>query len=706
MINFDKSSDSLRDIIRQNLGLTPLDNKLIHLLISMQNAPKFTWEAQVILYFYFSKLNEGSTRIPLDADKLCNEWCNKWESRRTLKEDTSDTESIDKDSLLNVLHKGVKDILSGAYKDIICYSPSRLMCRFKMTDGDDSERSGLTGDNQRQEEETRDEAIQPMVIERDKDGLLYIYAIKYYEAKCLIQSQFNTVFRGSGLEAEKDKLKTLTSVLGSKTHALTEAQEKVILRGLNDNLIITGGPGTGKTTVICYLLWMLLKEHPDYCDHWNICLAAPSGKASDRMRESIVECLTHFDKDKMNQNEQREQYQKIFDKLSHLESHTLHHLLKYNPKDNRFTYNRSHRFSAHSIFIIDEASMIDIDLFAKFLEALPDDKSEYRLYILGDPDQLPSVDAGAVLGEVMASTPDFAVQLTESHRFKDSSEIGMLAKEISKKCANHKTFETSVHELKWEKERCYYYDLSSCRPLDKSKKEQRKAMENALKSLIGRWCDMFYSDLLELANRVDPTCVISKQVESLNKLWDVVERARILCAEKRGSTGIQPLNEMIRTQLLSKLDKSNPELHSKFFTGQMLMLTRNQEMLKLYNGDSGIVLGERDTGRKYLLLKKSSVEKATGVSVPYTLYPLYLLPEDALESAFAMTIHKAQGSGYDNIMMFLPECSGHPLLNNQIVYTGVTRTKNGSLTIVSNADAFAEACETVIERDTGIEIGM
>ena len=129
------------------------------------------------------------------------------------------------------------------------------------------------------------------------------------------------------------------------------------------------------------------------------------------------------------------------------------------------------------------------------------------------------------------------------------------------------------------------------------------------------------------------------------------------------------------------------------FDGQLMILTKNQSYFDLYNGDSGVVVN-CDT-RPMLMIKRKG---------NFVFYPLSLLPSDSIETAFAITIHKSQGSGYPNIMMFLPTRKGHPLLNRQILYTGVTRTKKESLTIIATPETFKAACETVIERDTGIEL--
>ncbi|MBQ1926862.1 MAG: AAA family ATPase, partial [Proteobacteria bacterium] len=294
----------------------------------------------------------------------------------------------------------------------------------------------------------------------------------------------------------------------------------------------------------------------------------------------------------------------------------------------------------------DEASMIDIDLFARFMEALPE--KNFRLFILGDPDQLPSVEAGAVLGE-MLKTGDYAVKLNESHRFNMNSEIGKLSIAIQ----HTKDPNTSM---------CDHWPTDHTKPLfhtlqtpdfnqDKSDiinyttlPDDKKSAENALEKLVKAWTDQFYikPQFIDRARKTfvrtsnDITEIVDENGqpvsrETLDEFWKVTESARILSAERKGITGVQELNALVRKCL-------NIKTSEPFFVGQLLMLTENQSNLKLYNGDCGIVLGEKGSGRLHLMLKKARTQTShndnhtdhtieTDHTIDYVTYPLSVLPQ-------------------------------------------------------------------------------
>ena len=669
-------------ILRSLGGIAPIHGRIHKLLCEME--PRLSLPAQKVLYIYFSLLEDGNTRLALNTDEALKKWLTKYRSLLNLysaeqSECLIDFQNAEND-FSDILASGIHDILTQNYK--------------------------IFEDRDPDAQTHKPEATAPFVrVTDEKKQIKYLYATRYFDAKCIIERRAKTLFPTYATQITESDIHTCEQTFTQDlkdVFSLEKSQIEAILRGQNENLIITGGPGTGKTTVITFLLWKLLKAHPDMLT-WEIKLAAPSGKAADRMRESLLKTLQKF--------KPTPKTQPIYDKLYNLESYTLHRLLSYNPVKNKFNYNEETPFPQNYIFVIDEASMIDIDLFARFMEALPKTQNTYRLFILGDPDQLPSVEAGAVLGE-MLETSNCAAKLTESKRFKPTSKIGKLSIAIQKaKIHNHwpEDHEKPLY-LPCEgnipkfdpntSDSIYYLTLN----------DNDTRANDELSYLIQRWTDTFYiqnnfiKDVQQIYISRDQNKIVDAQgypTNKLDKIWKVTEHARILSAERKTTTGVENLNALVRKHL--GIQSSAP-----FFVGQLLMLTENQATLKLYNGDCGIVLGEKDSGRLYLLLKKSKTTKTenTAHADDYVVYPLSMLPQNALESAFAITIHKSQGSGYNNIMMFLPRKKGHPLLNNQMIYTGVTRTEEKSLTIVTTQEAFEAGCQTVIERDTGIDISI
>jgi exodeoxyribonuclease V alpha subunit len=367
--------------------------------------------------------------------------------------------------------------------------------------------------------------------------------------------------------------------------------------------------------------------------------------------------------------------------------------------------------------------MIDIEMFAALLEAIPEGA---RLFILGDPFQLPSVDSGAVLGEILKvqSGKDFSVKLNESNRFDDRSNIGKLAAEIKEvaeskdnnKFVPHKFVSGDASSDIDEtgnaatfKDKVFYRKLETDNnPL--TKKEEDKRIE----SFIAEWSRDF-AKLPELAEQIHPQRTGTEaddpdhsETTRRNQIWQLSLTKRILCAERRGLRGIENINKKVCSKIKSlwrAKKKSQGETvqwdDSGYFPGQLLIITRNQEMFKLYNGDTGIVVFDGNT--PCLMLKKAPPQGSERTRDDFVFYPLSVLPEDSIATAFAITIHKSQGSEYKHVTMFLPTKIGHPLLTNQIIYTGITRAKE-SVTIIAGDETFKAAVTTVSERDTGISL--
>ncbi|MCQ2107363.1 MAG: AAA family ATPase [Fibrobacter sp.] len=700
--NFNEFYDALKDL----RGINSIDKHLLNLLFEIQ--PDMDLPTQKFLALCFSLLGDGNTRLPLDENLFNEMWIRKWQGLVQLNISTSETEVSESDfpkaeDFGNIVTAGATQLLNMDFPEI-------------------------TENRSCNEPLDTDEYSKPFIITTGE--IPYLYFAKHFNAKCYIEKAAAQLFKNGSIPSDESiqeciqEISKIRKPIKGKPFLINNQQATAILRGLTENLIITGGPGTGKTTVVLYILWKLLQSNSEMLD-WTIYLAAPSGKAADRMRESLSDGLSAIE----DSFKESESGARIFKKLKDLESSTIHRLLKFSREKGDFHYNKDEQFSKNSIFVIDEASMIDIEMFAALLQAIPEGA---RIFILGDPYQLPSVDSGAVLGEILKaknSTRNFTVKLEISNRFTDDSLIGRLAHEIKTVAETKDELKFRPHNfllhpsLSTEGDTMSYASTSNVKTKDlvsyyrlepeSEIKTPKKLEEKRVEKIVNDWVQNF-KRLSELAEKIHPN-VTTGETEIRDELWELSLTQRMLSAERRGARGVENLNKKACSKLRSLWKKSHQENDSQsagtlttqaiqdsgYFPGQFLIITQNQEMYKLYNGDTGIVVFDEHT--PYLMLKKAPPQDSNIVRDNYVFYPLAVLPEDAIESAFAITIHKSQGSEYKHVTMFLPKQKGHPLLTNQILYTGVTRAKE-SVTIIASPETFKAACCTVTERETGIEL--
>ena len=617
----DKSNENLMNALVDCGAVTPLQRRL------MDAIPTFCTDAGPELFDLLALLlcrqNFGDTRIPLDSSKL--------EARllKTLENFDIACEPSYKESLQNA----AKKISDGGYEGIVGTSAHEHSF-FK----------------------------KPFTL---KDN--YLYPTKYFYSKLNVEQKVRELFvahapvKGA---AEKciESVASFTKDVNGNPVRLEAEQAEAIVRGVDENLIVTGGPGTGKTTVIFFLLRELYCEHPERLAY-PLYLAAPSGKAADRMKESIVNSMNLIG------SEEFENHLEIYNKIANAETYTIHRLLGYKPNENKFFHDEQNPFPENAVIVIDETSMVDISLFGAFLKAVP---KSVRLFLLGDADQLPPVDAGAVLGDLLGVKTDSTVKLTVSRRFDKNSQIGKLASLENAdtlfgfKDLNSWVLGSTVQMLGLPAENC------------------RGEVEN----LLTRWFENYLSDFVDAASQINPQKQCSPQdaeYENCQKVWKFCTQSKILSAERQGGIGTDFINQFMEHLVLEKCRGKR--------TCKMLMLVKNQKTFRLYNGDMCILCYDK-SGEGYLMFKKGN---------DFVFYPTYLFPKDVFELAYASTVHKAQGSEYNHVLMFLPTRMGHPLLNRQILYTGITRAKK-TVTIVAIPETFKAACETVIERDTGIEL--
>ena len=534
----------------------------------------------------------------------------------------------------------------------------------------------------------------------------YLYLRKYNHARKGIIKSIDRLFTGKNPSASIN-LEDIYNK-SDRFSGLSEKQEEAVKSGINNNLIITGGPGTGKTTVILFILYYLLqKDHDNNNTFHNVYLAAASGKASSRMKESIINGLNNI--------KENDDTRPIINKIKgitqddtgqEIEEFTIHRLLGIDFETGGFKYNKNNQFPNNSIFIIDEASMIDICLFNSLLEAIPDGS---RVFILGDKDQLPSVEVGSVFADFVKwdklINDNHIITLDKSIRFREGTVIYKLAQAINNnenlpQITFNDIFNTNgecnFEIMDADNKTCpvYYYKNENC-------KEQKKNIEYVVK----KWADKFYKD-------VQKDCTnITVDIQALDKIFAYTENAKILCAENEGIRGVITLNKLIKNTIIkSNIKGENVISLSNQFAGQVMMINKNNKALNLYNGDTGILVTIADDDTLYFMVKKvmkrishDGHKKDEIFKIgSYVFYPFRLISLSEIDLAYAITIHKSQGSDYNQILVILPTAEGHPLLNRQIVYTAITRTK-GNTYILSNLDRLNEAKERLIERDTNIK---
>ena len=455
-------------------------------------------------------------------------------------------------------------------------------------------KSGLTLADPVQSAQSR-----PLVIEDDR---LYLQRYWQYETRLAEQLKCFT----DGLENPAN-LETLLDRYFVSSAAEPDQQRTAAETACRLNFcVITGGPGTGKTTTVCKILAMLqeLSATP-----LAIALCAPTGKAAMRLQETVA-----FNRIGLNCRDEIKQQIPAT-------AFTLHRLLGAKPPTPYFRHNSKTPLT-YDVVVVDEASMVDLALMSKLVDAL---KPGSRLILLGDKDQLASVETGAVLADLIAALPNHTVELTQTYRF--DSRIKQLADAVNRQ----------DQTLAWD--------------------------------LLSAPEDPDSMGLLEPQNLI---AYISKQrqeyVTLVNKnagfdgIYAAFSQFQVLCANRHGSHGALRLNHLIERELFG----NNINLAmNPWYPGRPVMVVQNNPALHLYNGDIGICLPDEDNGGMLSVIfqrPNGSINKLIPARMP------------ACETVFAMTIHKSQGSEFDDVLIILPE-SPNPVLSKELLYTAISRAK-------------------------------
>ena len=454
-----------------------------------------------------------------------------------------------------------------------------------------------------------------------------------------------------------------------------EQRWAVAVASLRRLALIVGGPGTGKTTTVAKLIGLLAEEAGARgAEMPLVALAAPTGKAANRMQEAVHAAVEGLDLSPA-----------AAEQLRSLQASTVHRLLRPRPENaSRFRYHRSNRLP-HDVVVVDETSMLSLWLMARLVEAVRDDA---RLVFVGDAEQLASVEAGAVLGDIvgpaatglrmrpssseqvatiarasLATEPvpptgpaigDGIVVLKTNHRF--SGALADLAAAIRRGDAD-----VAMHALSTGQQdaglRWLPIDASGAEP------EQLEPIRN-LAVEAG-------TELVEAARAGDASAALAALAS-----W------RILCAHRRGPSGVSTWNAKVAQWLTDEIDEYSTD--GEWYVGRPVIVTANDYSLRLFNGDMGVLV----------------VRDPRGVVAAFERAHVSPSRLSHVETAYAMTVHKAQGSEFDRVAVVLPPPTSR-ILTRELLYTAVTRARR-ELLVAGTEESVRAAVDRPIARASGL----
>jgi exodeoxyribonuclease V alpha subunit len=473
-------------------------------------------------------------------------------------------------------------------------------------------------------------APRPLVL--DRRGRLYLYRYAEYERR-LAAAITQRLARRHPYDVDA----RLTSLFGGDRDNRQRLAARAALE--HDFCVISGGPGTGKTSTVVRILALFQEQAlAQRGEPMRIRLLAPTGKAAQRMRESVASQLDALD----CEPRARAELARHADEAS-----TIHRALGFRPRTpTRFRYG-SDRPLPYDLVVVDEASMVDVALLCKLFDALP---THGRVVLLGDKDQLASVEAGAILGEIYgADLGDAAVHLTKSWRYREGSGIGKLT------CA--------VNEGDADRAMAALGDDVVLAPV---------ALQE---ELTPSFATLVTERFREWFSASDP-------IERLRLLG----RFRVLCAHRRGRFGAVAVNAAIERQLRRVFGVRTDSRH---YDGKPIIVTSNDHQLGLFNGDVGVISVAAGQPQAYFPADDDGSPR---------LFSAARIP--AHEAVYAMTVHKSQGSEVDEIALVLPERVS-PILTRELVYTAISRARSRA-TIYGSEAVLRQAIARRVERASGL----
>ncbi|WP_416548225.1 exodeoxyribonuclease V subunit alpha [Limnohabitans sp. DCL3] len=474
--------------------------------------------------------------------------------------------------------------------------------------------------------------------------------------------------------------------------------------------VITGGPGTGKTYTAARLLALLLALHEEGST-LRVALAAPTGKAAARLKQSIDHALNS-----LQQQVPEDSGLDLNTLIARMgAARTLHALLGARPDTRQFRHHAAKPLDV-DVLIVDEASMVHLEMMDALLQALP---PTARLVLLGDKDQLASVEAGAVLGDLCrdaaaghysADTAQFVqtvagqtlptpclcageepvlaqqtVMLRESRRFKGA--IGQLALAVNRGDAGAAratllTFAGARPCSQTPAEEVAHFEPSALLALQPSSPQAVCALA------LGTLGRPSYANYLRLMQEGPPDQAIAGHAAWVRSVLMAFDGFRVLCAVHQGDWGTQGLNAAVQKALA---DNGLLQVTGEWFAGRPVMVTRNDAQLGVFNGDVGVVLPNSEGQLKVWFLDGDALRSVSVMRLAQ------------VETAFVMTVHKSQGSEFKHTALVLPP-GGAEVLNRELAYTGITRAREQFTLVEAEAGLLEAAMARPSVRASGLSL--
>lgn len=488
----------------------------------------------------------------------------------------------------------------------------------------------------------------------------YLYLYRYWKLEQRLATQV--------IRLKQQKIQSID--VTSFDDLLTDVHQKAALNSVAQHAfnIITGGPGTGKTYTLARIIAVLHHAIPDI----RIAMAAPTGKAAQRMGEALQKSLLD------------PKLQKFGLRLEQFNPITIHRLLGLGHQQlPRFNQRQP---LPYDVIVIDEASMLDLNLATLLFEAVPD---HCRLILLGDANQLASVDVGSVLADLqqVASLQENRSHLLNSQRFKGDALIGKMAQFIQAQKQSDidqttllNRFETEVVQASELKPIILQKDMQDIIQLEYLPEDIPQVDLASYYQKLSWGFQQYFQSLKEYLNAENP----NDYIDSVTQAFD---QYRILTAVRHGQFGLNTLNLEMERALFEAL----PTLYRQgdWYVGRPVMMTYNDYQLGLSNGDIGICFKHRQQAEQFEVFFPSLNKWISATRLP-----------KAIQTAFVLTIHKSQGSEFTHTAVVLDKAATK-LLSQELIYTAITRAKS-VVSLLVDQNAFRQSLSIATIRMSGL----